>query len=645
MSRTRIVKGEYKKITHKDYNLFSEGNTNINALGKNQFKADNKTVLDSNVKTAPEYQPENSVNLYIGMFFDGTGNNRFNSDRTYYPNLAKGNGKIKSKDIHSDFSFTKTIVEKDKKKDVVVKVTDRDSYWNPYSNVAKLFDLYREVKTQAESKEFGKYFILKQYVEGIGTKQDEADDFMGSGMARGSWGVLKRVEEGIDKLVEDQIKKAVTQDVKINKIVFDVFGFSRGAAAARHFCNEVKKTADYTVIRDEMDVKMRKPPVKYVSTHAGGRLGKKLNKARYKPVGDSYNIEIRFLGVFDTVVSDMIVKENMGYKLGYGGVLLPILSLAPLAQEALQDIKTNISGLNIGYSFHIKAQTEWRKNFAFTPTEDGYTLGILGAHSDIGGGYAELDKYESILSFFDIPTGDTSTLSKMESFKNFYIRNFISKNTDKEKEIEFVNTYDHYKEISATPLVDRYLPYYTTEEVHKDPEYKIPEAVMYDPTKKHVIYEEKLSDHYILRDSRYISNKYSLVPFYLMLEKAIKHKVPFFKNYDEASPKPPYKFEYEIPNTPEYEVLNNYLNLMRGVSENENKDKDNTYTIPTEMYSTICNKFVHLSAHFGGLKNDFITVKGGDHHILEKFVFINQPVAPTISNENVNYVREIFYNH
>ena len=648
MSRTRIVNGKYKKITHKDYNLFSEGNTNINALGKNQFKADNKTVYDSKVKTAPEYQPDDSVNLYIGMFFDGTGNNRFNSDRIYYPNLQKGNGQIKGEDIPSDFSFTKSVIEKDQNKNVTVKITDRDSYWNPYSNVAKLFDLYKEIKEQnhrdIKNPEFGEHLILKQYIEGIGTKRDEADDFLGSGMARGSWGIIRRVEEGIDKLVTNQMVN-VPKNKKINKIVFDVFGFSRGAAAARHFCNEVKKKVKYSkAIRDEMEIKRGKPAIKYVSKHAGGRLGKELSKAGYKSVGDTYRIEIRFLGVFDTVVSDMIIKENMGYKLALGNYMIPVLALAPLAQEALPGIKTKISGLNIGYTFHIRAQTEWRKNFAFTPTEEGYTLGMLGAHSDIGGGYAELDKYESTLAFFDVPHGDTNTLSKMEIYKDYYIKSFISKNTSEKKEIEFANTYDHYIEMSATPLIDKYFPIYTTSEVHKDPEYRIPEAVIYDPTKKHVLAEKKISDHYILKDSRYISNKYSLVPMQLMLEKAIKHNVPFYENYNDA-PDVKRKFEYEIPSTSEYEVLNNYLNLMREVSESENKDKDNTYSIPTEIYSEICNKFVHLSAHFGGMKNDFINVKAGDHHFLEKFVFINQPVAPTISNENVNYVREIFKNH
>ena len=37
-------------------------------------------------------------------------------------------------------------------------------------------------------------------------------------------------------------------------------------------------------------------------------------KIGLKPYEETYNnIEIRFLGLFDTVVSDLVVKENLGY--------------------------------------------------------------------------------------------------------------------------------------------------------------------------------------------------------------------------------------------------------------------------------------------------------------------------------------------
>ena len=592
-----------------------------------------------------EEQPKGSVNIYVGMFFDGTGNNRFNSDTIYYTELTKQGGKIKAESIPAKASYTKTNKNANKVENVKVEYTDRDSYWNPYSNVAKLFDLYREEKKELENETFGKFFILKQYVEGIGTKRDKGDDMEGSGLARGSWGVLSRVEEGIKNLVKDQFAN-VSTDKKINKIVFDVFGFSRGATAARHFCNEVAKKSKTRLEQKRMPGD--KVPIytgkTYVSEHAGGLLGQELKNAGYKPVGESFTIEIRFLGLFDTVISDMIVKENMGYKAGFGGVLFPILSFAPLAQEALQDIKTNLNGLRIGKVFHIKAQTEWRKNFPFTPSEQGYTLGMLGAHSDIGGGYAELDKYEPVLSFFDVKDGDQKTLADMEKYKQYYISSWVCKDFDKDKGIgiKFTNTYDHYVETKAYPLIDKYLPVITTSETTRKPDYQIPEATIYDPAKGHIINEKKISDHYVLQDSRYVSNKYALIPMYLMLEKAIENKVPFFKDHNKAQSggsEIKYPFEYELPKD---EMLQKYFELMKKVSKEENSDKDGSYSMPTEMYSHICNKYVHLSAHFGGFKNDFLTVKTGDHNLLESVLFLNQPVEPTIKDGKVSYRREIY---
>ncbi|MWB96125.1 hypothetical protein GON26_17320 [Flavobacterium sp. GA093] len=639
MTKRTRVKGNIIEKTGGISKVFAKEGIEHNSEGHIDYFAQEYTHEDPEQYTPK--QAENSVNVYVGMFFDGTGNNRHNSDTTYYSKI-KGNGdKINAKDIPSDFLHTKTIKTKDNsEKQVKVKITDRDSYWNPYSNVAKLFDLYKEKKKSNKDDiypEYGEYSILKQYVEGIGTKQDEGDDILGSGLARGSWGVLKRVEEGIEKLITDQFVN-IPKDKKINKIVFDVFGFSRGATAARHFCNEVLKKAETKL--EQKRVPGDRIPIytgkTYISQHAGGILGNKLKEEGCIPVGETFVIEVRFLGLFDTVVSDMITKDNMGYKLGLGGVLIPLLSLAPLGQEALQDIKTNLSGLNIGKVFHIKAQTEWRKNFAFTPSEQGYTLEMLGSHSDIGGGYAELDKHEPALSFFDVPQNSAGTLTDMQKFKEFYVNQYLCTNDA----LQFINTYDHVTETTITPNAKGPGIYSRDIEAPSD----FPDngtAISKNPS--HQIYQTKESDHYVLQDSRYISNKYSLVSMYLMLEKAIENKVPFYNDYNIA-PDVKKKFEYEIPQTEEFKILTDYLELMKKISKEENKDQNSSYEIPFEMYRHICNKYIHLSAHFGGLKNDFITVKTGDHHILESVVFVNQPVAPTIADNKVTYQREIYYN-
>lgn len=81
---------------------------------------------------------------------------------------------------------------------------------------------------------------------------------------------------------------------------------------------------------------------------------------------------------------------------------------------------------------------------------------------------------------------------------------------------------------------------------------------------------------------------------------------------------------------------------MRAASKEENKDKNSTYEIDYEIYKHIHHHYVHLSAHYGGLENDFLTVKTGDHHFLSDYVSINEPVEPIIKEDKVIYKREIY---
>ena len=613
MSRTRIVNGTYTKITKKDYNLFSEGNTNINALGKNQFKADNKTVLDSKVKTAANYQPENSVNIYVGMFFDGTGNNRFNSEGLYYTKVNSNEGFIPEKGIKESFEAIVEVNGIPKK----VTITDRDSYWNPYSNVVKLHDIYKDVRTPTQdekSKEY--YYILKQYIEGIGTKKGESDDVPGSALGRGDRGILARVAEGIQNVVKEQFSN-VSKDKKIYKIVFDVFGFSRGSASARHFCNEVMLPAGYEneMINDPYDKFPIPSGKKILTSPAGGLLGQELKKAGFKSVGDSYHIEIRFLGIFDTVVADPIIKDNLGYKASLLLSPIPILSAIPIiSQLFLQEIKTNVSALNIKKVFHITAQNEFRENFALTPSNVGYTLSMVGAHSDIGGGYASLDQYKSILDYFDLKDGQDALYNEKVHLRNYYLSQWISN----DESIELKNTYDHYSETIVDPYLGGHLSYVYEKEVKRDPKYQPPRERVYDPNKKHTIDERKLSDHYLLVDTRKISNKYALVPLFLMQQKAIDNGVPFHENPNSARPPVPYSFEYEITD----KLLNDYLNEMKEVVKTESSG---TYKLPPGMYGELCNKYVHYSANFNGLSS--LGLKGGEHSMIASIAYVNQPVA------------------
>ncbi len=608
MSRPRIVKGKKTERVKGDISIYSASNIIETSLQSIVETGKEKGISFGQPSKPPEYQPENTIILYIGMFFDGTGNNRFNSESLYYTKVKGNNDRIKSSEIPTQLSFTHT-PEKIKGKDISkINISNRDSYWNPYSNIVKLHDLYKE-KSETDLRTKKNKYTLKQYVEGIGTEKYKEDSVGGSSIGRGDTGIIAKVERGIKDLVKEKIAP-LPKDKKIYKIVFDVFGFSRGAAAARHFCNEVKKTAYYVTRtkRDPYDKYDRNARIltdeKDLVKHAGGILGAELNKIGLKPYKETYNnIEIRFLGLFDTVVSDLVVKENIGYK------LTPFFNGIPIiAQEYLEDIKTNISGLGIKKVFQIVAKDEWRANFAYTPTEEGYTLYMLGAHSDIGGGYAELDKYTSILGFFDATKSDEEMFKQQEKVRKY----FIDGDYCKENEIWFEKIYEHTSGFSIES----------------------------SPTETTPIYE-KISGHYILKTSRYISNKYSLVPMYVMLQKAIDHGVPFYKNYNEAiknkvNIKNP--FEHEIPDTEEFKMLREYLKEMLEVIKDES---EKTYSLSAEMFKHIRNRYVHLSSHYAGL--DTLGHKDGDHHFSGDLLFINRPVKyKEDKNGKIFYEREIY---
>lgn len=133
--------------------------------------------------------------LRFGVFFDGTGNNRHNAMAVDEP---------------------------------------RGSYGNALSNVALLHALYPAGEADAD----GTRVFLKRYVEGVGTLAGEADHAYAAATGRGRTGVEARVAETLQGMAE-QLRgwcRAHPQ-AAVTRVEFDLFGFSRGAAAARHLAN------------------------------------------------------------------------------------------------------------------------------------------------------------------------------------------------------------------------------------------------------------------------------------------------------------------------------------------------------------------------------------------------------------------------
>jgi hypothetical protein len=283
----------------------------------------------------PAPPPEKvKIALRIGLFFDGTGNNASNSALGA---LCGAHHPVQQDDL--DASCKPYMADPD------------SSYGNDESNVKKLSELYREtLSLQSDGRHQSLYMRL--YIDGIGTKAGGKDSLVGSGTGRGDTGIESRVQETfglIKRLVSDIIKG--NPDCEISSLTFDAFGFSRGAAAARHFANEV-------VLGKR------------------GPLGPALldnAKAFSRSFADQYqrDINMGFIGLFDTVAS-----------------VAGLTNLGNVSSSIAPGIKLHLASRYFSNVVHLVARDELRANFALsTVSPDHREITLPGVHSDIGGGY------------------------------------------------------------------------------------------------------------------------------------------------------------------------------------------------------------------------------------------------------------------
>jgi Uncharacterized alpha/beta hydrolase domain (DUF2235) len=248
-----------------------------------------------------------ALNVTIGVFFDGTGNNK--------NNIIARNENSESFQTHGEGNA---------------------SYRGNYSNVAKLWNCYD---------------AYTLYIDGIGTTSNEADDLaLGQAFGTGSTGIPARVEYACKKLSEDYF----TPGSKVATITLDVFGFSRGAAAARSFIACLHTSEENNNYPRNFLTKFLK---ENKITNASGK--------------GTPRIIMRFLGVFDTVSA-----------YSYFASVTPDFSndIGELGLNTLQNVKKVV---------HLTARNEHRELFALTriPIRKGWLeMSMPGIHGDVGGG-------------------------------------------------------------------------------------------------------------------------------------------------------------------------------------------------------------------------------------------------------------------
>lgn len=274
--------------------------------------------------------------LRIGVFFDGTANNTFKH---------KG-GKSALEEALAECSPEEQQILLEQCFEGALPDSLNNSEKNDITNIGKARELYK-LPTKSELN-------VAVYVEGIGTTEGQDDATAGLAADKGDTSSAVRVEQTCQTQIVAEVKKQLERILPtiecIHKVEFDVFGFSRGASAARQFVNRIDQKGDHPLV----ETMAADPDIPL--------------KASFDWVSRS-DVRIQFVGLFDTVVSSYLWgKRNV--------------TLAPDCAERV---------------VHIVAADEWRYHFdltritddaAGTAIADNFTEVIIpGAHSDIGGGY------------------------------------------------------------------------------------------------------------------------------------------------------------------------------------------------------------------------------------------------------------------
>jgi len=218
---------------------------------------------------------------------------------------------------------------------------NNDDNPNKYSNVKYLYDMHLGDGKDIEDS----YTTRKFYQRGVGSHEDDSD--FESAMGTGAKKRFENVIFHIEQYIIEYIRKADNNAPSI--IHLDVFGFSRGAAMARHFVNCIKQ--NYFDFKD-LDVNKR---------------------------FSDRNIKINFLGVFDTVGSFGIAGDNIDT--GYSFYIDPSwIEKKAVHIYALHEYR---------WGFDLQAMMQQQDtNYPINIFKDKLIeIGLPGVHSDIGGGY------------------------------------------------------------------------------------------------------------------------------------------------------------------------------------------------------------------------------------------------------------------
>ena len=326
MSIEYFVEGDIREHFNGDIKVYTKGNIVYSSQKSVQMSSETGITYGTPDKINENDSPANEIDVVLNLFFDGTQNNKNNTQLGEKSSLSNG---------------------------------DDDSYTNDYSNVAKGYDA---VDPNADRQ-------VKVYIEGIGTVDSKRDNLswaggipnnIGSPMGEGDRGIEAKVTRGCIKAAQVLSKKYKGKEISVLKI--NVFGFSRGAAAARHFVHICHKPAlVMTVNRYNMRVlppKDYEHPENETKTETAFLLDKheKDFTDRYGYFGACLlksgvkvkEIRFNFAGLYDTVAS---------YGLNHRGNWFVKNDSEQLHLDAVKNCRVVVQ---------FATQEEFRENFSLT---------------------------------------------------------------------------------------------------------------------------------------------------------------------------------------------------------------------------------------------------------------------------------------
>jgi len=308
------------------------------------------------------------------------------------------------------------------------------SYTGGNTNVVKLYRLYNtDVSDAKHDEHMYECYRDKIYVTGAGTydhrntgKHEEDEVFRGSALAMFGTGVTAKVEQACKHLAQ---KLASLPTGYIDTLVLDIFGFSRGAAEARHFVGSIADV-DFDVKSKNLVDKDGKEYQEFTLSKEGKNLYPYLIREKEDRKDDVVidKIVFRFVGIFDTVPHYGLIQDNDG-----------------------EDLNLKLEPTKVGRVVHLTAKDEFRDNFDLysiksskdSKLEDNFEeKEFFGAHSDIGGGY--IDGNDELVhlavrirySLKDDQDIHIEKLVKQWNDDNFWVKNHVYKVIKDEKDIQ-----------------------------------------------------------------------------------------------------------------------------------------------------------------------------------------------------------------